>query len=286
MLPLSNLAERYATERDIAPATGCWLRYVAGRYSVHLGRIALATDLTDDAVNAWLAALLKENLARRTVRGYRGALVMLWRFAVEIGLLDALPLRLRKIKVPKLIPTACDEGEAARLVAQALGLPGFYQCGVRRSIFWVGLILAIWDSGLRIGDLLRLRKDQVGKDGTGCIVQHKTGWPKVFRFREKAMEAIREVCAATGDSNPLIFGGVISRKTVFVTFRRIADGASFKGGTKLLRKSGATALERQTPGAAMLYLGHQTPGLAYRHYIDPRLLGDGGGSAMPPPLAG
>lgn len=279
-MTLDSLCGQYSLERDIAPDTAKWLRYVAGRYSRWLKHPATVIDLADQPVNEWLAALLVDGLTRRTVRGYRGALVMLWRYAVEIGLLDAPPKRLRRIKVPKLIPQAWTQEEVGRLLTQAVAFSGFYRCGVRRSTYWLAVVLAIWESGLRIGDLLRLRKDQIGADGRVCVTQRKTSWPVVFRFSERTMVLVREITAA--HDGPLLFGGVVSRKWVFVTFKRLATNACLTGGTKKIRKSGATAVERDTKGAAPGYLGHKGGTVAYEFYVDPTQAGID--KPAPPPL--
>jgi hypothetical protein len=49
----------------------------------------------------------------------------------------------------------------------------------------------------------------------------------------------------------------------------------------MCRRTGATFVERDHPGAAMRYLGHKSPGLAYRHYVDRSKLGD---AIQPPEL--
>lgn len=279
-MTLDSLCGQYALERDIAPDTAKWLGYVANNYGRWLKHAATVADLADSPLNEWLAALIADGLSRRTVRGYRGAIVMLWRYAYELGSLEHLPRRLRKIKVDPLVPCAWSEDELVRLLEQAIGFAGAYRCGVRRSTFWVALILAIWDTGLRIGDLLRLDRSQVNDDGVGTVVQRKTNWPIVFQLSPRTLALLKEV---TQDDRATIFGGVICRKTVFVTFKRIATAAGLAGGTKKIRKSGATAVERATPGAAMAYLGHRTPGLAYQYYVDPRLVGEK--KPMPPPLS-
>lgn len=278
-MTLDSLCAEYTSARDVAPSTTKWLRYVAARYSRWLGHAATTADLSDSSLNQWLAALLVEPVARRTARSYRGALVMLWRFAVEENLIDSPPRRLRLVKVDPIVPCAWTEGEVLRLLDQAKCMRGCYPCGVGRCTFWVAIILAIWESGLRIGDLLGLRRDQVNADGVGVVVQRKTGWPITFQFSARTMSMIREL---ESDDRPLIFGDVLCRDWIFTVMRRLAKSAGLSGGTKKIRKSGATAVERSHPGAAMAYLGHKTPGLAYQYYVDPRLVG--GAKVTPPPL--
>src|SRR5690242_8192962 len=105
-MDLHALIARYALEKDVESGTQKWLTYVVNRFSRSLGRIATTDDLADEPVNNFLAALLGENMSRVTVKGYRGGLVMLWRFACELDDNKPLPRRLRKVKCPKAVPCA------------------------------------------------------------------------------------------------------------------------------------------------------------------------------------
>ncbi|MDE2102411.1 MAG: tyrosine-type recombinase/integrase [Patescibacteria group bacterium] len=268
-MTLENLAARYALERDVEPGTHAWLKYVARRYGRFLGYIPTVADLNDDSVNAWLASLLEAGLARPTVKGYRGALVMLWRYAAEIDENQKLPRRLRRVKAPKPIPTAWTMQEVGLVLAQAKALTGYYRCGVGRAEFWVAVVLALWDSGVRIGDLLKLKWDDIGEGGVVVIRQRKTEWPVRFRFQPNTLAAMR---AIERKGSRYIFGGVVCRKWLFVTFKSLAKSAGLTGTTKKIRKSAATAVEGVQRGAASQFLGHKTTTMARDHYVDIRLL--------------
>lgn len=73
-----------------------------------------------------------------------------------------------------------------------------------------------------------------------------------------------------------------SRWSFYRHYRKLVAAAGVRGTSKWLRRSSATALERICPGSAMGHLGHKTPGLAYRHYVDPRMLQCG--RPLPPEL--
>lgn len=278
-MSVRDLLNRYAEQRDADPSTVKWLLVILRKFELHLGREASIDDLVDSTVNEWSAAMLSaEKLARRTVHSYRRGLLILWRFAIEAGLTDKPLFRLRRIKLPKLIPRAWAQVEAERLLPQSKNLRGTYKCGISKASFWLALLLAIWDSGLRIGDLLRLKFSDFNAVGIGCIVQKKTGWPKPFNFSRTTMLAIE---ATRTDGRELVFGGIVSRKTIYKTMRRLSKAAGLSGGTKKLRKSGATAVEVNRRGGATSYLGHQDQQMAYDFYVDPTLLND---SIQPPPL--
>ena len=266
----------YARERGIGSGTLVWFQCVVARWSRFLGRESCVDDFTDAAVNAWLATLLDEGLlSRQTVRGYRRCLLMLWRFGFAEGHTDVAPRKVRAIKVPTTIPVAWSAAEVDQLVTAASKLTGCFQ----RS-----MILVVWDSGLRLGDVLRLKRSDFDGEGRGTLLQGKTGWPVYFRLRPATLATIAKTFGDGIPERDRIFGDALCRRGVFVGMKRLATAAGLCGGTKKIRKSGASAVERQQPGAAQRYLGHRTPGLAARFYLDPRIVGSD--PPRPPELPG
>ena len=55
-------------------------------------------------------------------------------------------------------------------------------------------------------------------------------------------------------------------------------------GPQKLRRSSASHLERVCPGSASHHLGHLTPDMAIKHYLDPRIFNEG--RELPPPIEG
>lgn len=137
-----------------------------------------------------------------------------------------------------------------------------------KAAFWTAFILALWDSALRLGDLLKFRFDEIGLHGLVVQQQKKTGWPTAFRLSASTLAALEKI---RRQDEPLIFGRIVCRDTVFATFRRLTAAATLKGGTKKVRKSAATDVDRKQPGAATRLLGHKTPTMARDFYIDPRI---------------
>lgn len=71
---------------------------------------------------------------------------------------------------------------------------------------------------------------------------------------------------------PLAWPG--APKNFYRAWRELRTTARVDGGAmQRLRRSSASEVERVTPGAAAAFLGHATPGLAERCYIDPRIAG-------------
>lgn len=279
---IAELLRGYGSQRDVGATTLKWLSLILSRFERFLGRPPSLDDFRDDIVNDWTAAMLAASqLSRATVHGYRRGLLILWRFAVEQGLVERMPAHIRRLKVPAPAPVAWTLDEVAALANAASNLPGFHRTGADRSRVLHALVMVAWDSGLRLTDLLRLKFSDIGTTGNGVIVQHKTGNPVIFRLSGAAMSALEEIRLP---KRTFIFGEVASRKAIFMAMREAALSAGLAGGTRKIRKSGATAVEAANPGAAMAYLGHKTPGLAYKHYVDPRLVQQQ--KPNPPPLAG
>lgn len=278
---LREFLRRYVSFRDISSDYAKQLNWTVDRLERFLGRAPHLHDLTDEAVNFWLDSLLASGLARRTIRGQRANLLLLWRAAHFDGLATAAPIRVKRISCPTLIPLAEPAEKVAELLAVARREQGqFRRSKVSRPAFWTAFILFIWESGLRLGDVLRVDQSCI-VNGVLVLSQNKTGWPLIRPLSEECLRAIE---AIDPHRRKLIFGDALSRSHVFKGFRRLAKASGFRGGTKKIRKSGATAVEAACPGAAMGYLGHKTHGLAYTYYVDPRLLRSPGTS--PPPLAG
>jgi integrase len=279
---LIDFVRRYAIERGLSEPSAQQLRFVLNSFGKSLGRRPRLSDLVDEKVNAWVVQMQENGLAPETVRGHRIALVGIWREAVYAELVDRPPGRIRKVRIPQRLPTAWSQADLMRLLEAAGKTPGrFLFSGVRKAPFWRAWILVGYYSGLRRDDLLRLRFDDLRPDGKLFLVQHKTGTVVRCHLPPDAMEAIR---ATVPPKRRRLFGDGLSSDRISKEFRVIIKAAKLKGSTKRLRATGATWCEVETPGSAMAFLGHRTPGLAYRHYVDPRFLEDA--KARPPRIGG
>lgn len=281
-MQISELLRLYLLERDLENNSARQILTVLSRFNLHVGRISETSDFRPDVVNSWIAAMLVEGLARRTIRGYRGRLMTLWRWAYDAGHVDEPPRRIKRISCPVLIPEGFTDDEARRLLTEAAKVKGvFKRSKVSRCLLLIALVRTVWDAGLRAGDLLRLTRVDFDADGRGVLVQKKTGWPVYFTLSRSTLAAIESTFPP---ERVRIFGDAISRRRLFRWVERLAIAAGVKGGTKKLRKGGASYVERDNPGGAMGYLGHRTPGLAAAYYVDPSIVGRN--RPRPPELTG
>lgn len=275
-----ELLLQYVDSHDLDRSTVAWLTLVVGRYARFRGDTLNADDFCVIRVNAWLSAMVLEGkLSRVTIKGYRRGLLILWRWGYGNGHLAHPPFGVKPIKAPWPVPRGWNAEQVNRFIHHARQVKGCYRCGIFRADYLVALARSKWDSGLRFGDMMRLAENDIDAKGHGALVQRKTGNPVEFRLRPSTLAAISEIRPS---SRPKIFGGVVSRTKLFRLVRKVAKAAGLEGGMKRIRKGAASAVERDYPGQAGRFLGHKTPGLAEKHYLDPSIVRRE--PPMPPPL--
>lgn len=271
----------YLAERDVSADYPRDLRYTISYLDRWAGRPVDLSELADDLANRWLLHL-SATMRPRSVKHHRTNLLALWRGAADAGLIDVWPRRVRRVKVPRTLVEAWHIDEMRRLLLAAEALTGkIRRWGIPRAALMRAYTLTGWNSGMRPYDLWLLEFAEVGSNGTLLHVAHKTGevimcplWPETIA----AIEAIAQ------PARQRIFGSVLGVSALRSQFKRLAKSAGLSGTPKKLRKSAATAVEAQKEGAASRFLGHRSPDLAAKHYVDRRHLNHV--PILPPPLAG
>jgi integrase len=132
--------------------------------------------------------------------------------------------------------------------------------------FWKAFVMVGYYTGLRLGDLMLLRFDQIEPTGWLGLIQHKTGYQIRGYLPPDAIEAIG---AISEPKRARVFGDLMSKKCVQENYAKLVKRAGLKGSIKTLRKTAATLAECEQPGAASWLLGHRDANIARRHYIDP-----------------
>ena len=94
----------------------------------------------------------------------------------------------------------------------------------------------------------------------------KTGEVIVSQLGPDSLAAIGQFA----DKGPRLFS--VSYRGAQQAFSGLVATAGLKGSIKRLRATGATWCQVDKPGSASAYLGHRTPWLAEKHYVDPRFL--------------
>lgn len=282
---LVDYLNRYVLEHSLARSSEAQLRFAVKLLNLWAEKDLHLEELTDDLLNRYL--VFREGKVRpETVRSNRTALLTLWRAAADAELCHP-PKRIRRIKRPELPPRAFTIFDLNSLLTAADSMPGVIRYWkVPKRLYWRAFILAAYDSGLRLSDVLDLRWRDIwwpneAGDGVLVVVQRKTGHSQRVHFREATMKVLKECCAA-GIERSLIFPPR-SRSRFYKNFKRLCKSAGVQGSSKYLRRSGASYVaQKHGEAAASLFLGHRTPGLARKNYIDQRIAEPS--RPMPPPL--
>ena len=252
----------------------CSERIVTADYRRALHRVASSMEaaginpltLKDSSFNRWLVGL---QMSATTRSNYRRMGLTLWRSALDHGLAAQFIGRVARVKAPLRPPVAWTEEEMVRLLDAADRQLGDFRSGCPQGLFWRAWILTGYYTGIRRGDLHHLRVDQY-RDGRLWIVQNKTGQP-IGKTVPPDCASVLDQLVRLGDGKT-IFWWALKRKWAYLHFRRLTNDAKVSGSTKWLRRTGATQVEMREPGSASRFLGHLSPQLAMKHYVDPTML--------------
>lgn len=256
-MTITDFADRYCTSVGGSAGYREQLRVLTKRLPWQV------EDLTPSKINGYLAQALRQ-LAPSTVCNHRRMLMTLMKAAQRDGLAKDHTQPIDRVKQNSPLIRAWTLEELRTLVEAARAMPGKtlkYPC--EYSVLMPAWILVGYSSGLRRGDMLRIRWDEL-RDGRLNIVMSKTGKQHVSVLDEAAIDSM----AKLPRYDRIIFGTIIGKDQVRRVMRRLIDMAGLDGSGKWLRRSSATYAELSGISAT-LQLGHQTPGMAYRHYVDP-----------------
>jgi integrase len=259
-----DVAQRYLEHRAVAPLYARNLTNAAKRMAA--SGITLET-ISGERVNQWVASL---PLAAETKSNNRRMAVTLWKWAYESSMTEKAPRGVLPVRVRRQATVAWTRPQLYELVKLADAVRGKIrgtQCD--RSLFWGTLFRCAYETGLRAGDLHSLSVDAI-EGGCIAITMSKTDTPITRPVSEDLeLRLLKLAKLAKGDG---LFSSFMNRKNFFKGARAIIDAAGLNGSMRFFRRSGATHCEIEQPGTAQAYLGHKTPGLAARHYLDHRQL--------------
>lgn len=261
----------YSLTRDIRPETLRQYVICAELFERWAGGPIDLEQLDSDSVSAWLRDYAAQ-VSPQTVRSKRNQVLALWRAAADDGLCqEPSTRRVRRVRVPERTVTAWTREEVEQLLRASAGMGRRHRCGLPRAAWFDLAIRVAWDSGLRWGDLVRLRVDAVRPDGTASIVQAKTSRVAVFRLSAGTLEALRATLAAC--PRTLVCPWPASHETFNAQVRGLVARAGIRPGTwKWIRRGSGTDVELQADGAGHRHLGN-TPAVFAASYGDRSILG-------------
>lgn len=266
-MTLTDLLAHYVAHHDygVSATYQHQLRISVSAMERHAGRPLCTSDLSDELLNSYVDWLRSERKPD-TVRTRRGNLLILWRYAWREGLVEQPPRKVRRLRPIRRTPTAWTRDEVLQLIATAATQDGtFWNTSVRRAAWWESLIRAAYDTALRLGDLRRITRDDVQPQM--LVMQNKTRRPVCVAIRPATVAAIDQTLADSPRQHVWQFWAL--DETFYQHFRRLVAEAGIRPGTmRWLRRTAATQVERETPGAGTILLGHSARATTEQWYLD------------------
>ena len=247
------------------------LKRTARRASLH--GLTSVCQLTDVSVNEFLAKL---TVSQTTISNMRRELCTMWRWAYQESFVETMPTRVRRVRARYQPPEAWSAAELRDLLDAARRDVTVVSArhNVRACDFMPCWILVWYDTGARFTDILNLNQ-QSCRNRHISTVAAKTGKVLVRGLQEQTWQELQALFARSPDGTA--FRWCLTRRRALLSWRAFLDRHGFRGSSKWLRRSAATALEAVSPNSATKFLQHSNPSLARVHYIDPTLV-------APPPM--
>lgn len=272
----ASYVERVLLARDITPEYAAKVRYCCRLFCEWLQCDPGISGLSCEPVNEFLAHLKEQGKRPDTVAGYRRAILVIWNEAYLCGYNSEPPLRVRKIKTPRDPVDALPQGDIRKLLDHFATLRDYFPNGVARSTFWAAMVHTAYSTGLRRGDLLRLRRDQIGEGGVTRVRQNKTGYPITVRLSAEAIEAINKMAV-----NELALPWPYHENALSRQFRKLVAAAGVHGQFRWLRRSAGSYAEAEQPGNGRRVLGHRSERV-FRDFYDDQTITNPQPIAPPP----
>jgi integrase len=270
---LGEFVESYSLFHDVQAESMRQVRISVKLFERWAGGPVPLDQLDAASVSAWLRDYAAAGAAPNTVRSKRNQVLAMWRAAADEGLCDLPTRRVRPVRVPYKPPDCWTVDEVQQLLDACRKLKRTHKCGLRRSEWFQLAVLMAWDTGIRVGDLFRLRVSDISPEGLVALSQHKTAWGHTAQLSPTTLRVLRaslEKCP-----RDLVCPWPASRETFEDQVTRLVALAGIRPGTwKWLRRASATDVERLAEGHGSRHLGHK-PGsrVAIVSYLNPRICG-------------
>ena len=264
------LNDEYAPLRMLKEKAHLQFRLSLTRWSEHLGRDPVLTDLQPLPVQQFVAAR-RARVSTATALKDRVHVVALWNHAARRRLVDQFPT-LPPLRAPKRIPRAYRLEEVSALVRTARALDGTV-AGLPRGLWWATLLRSCWETGERCGSHWQLRWEDVDLDRGTVTFRAETrkgGSRDIQRAISHEQVAWLRQLRAAGRAG-LVWPWELSHCLLWRHLKLLALAAGVPHrGFHGLRRASASYLAA-AGGNATEHLSHSSPTLARDHYLDPSI---------------
>ena len=239
------------------------------RFSEYLGHPATMDDLNDLAVAGFLEHRRSMGRSPFTVERERSGLIALWNLAARRGIKKTWP-EVPAGKLPRRTPNAWTLPEMQRLFKTARETKGWVN-GVKANVFWPALLAVLWETGERIGAVMSARKSDFRPPHLLIRAEARKGG------RDDLMHVLtpatcHRVELAMAHDEPTIFFWSGAHSGLWSGWKRLVQRAGLPIGRDCgfhkIRRTAASYLA-QKGGNATEFLGHRSPELAAKWYLDP-----------------
>lgn len=275
-LSLPELAADYLSARDVCPRYARGFAHKVSAFCEWSGSTS-PDCLSEGRLNDYLRSLRAAGRSPATVRNHRNDLLVLWRWLADAGQVPQPAAReVMAVRVPYSVPDCWMLDEVRALLSAAESLAGDLPNGVPAAAYWSAAIRVGWETGLRLGDMQRLKMSQL----SGCqlvTVASKTGQRQIHTLTADcvgSLEALDRPVPLAWPYRPNRFG---------IHFERLRKAAGVRRGTwKWFRRaSGSYVAAKHGEAAGAAHLGH-TSVATFRKFYDARLVAEA--RPMPPKL--
>lgn len=260
MLVADFFASVYEPLRLITASAHCRSQYRRNiaLLSRTVGRDAELPDLTDDNLARVVASVLSRGRSPATANKIFSQLRALWEFAAKRGLTTTYPT-LRKIPEYRRVPIAWNRQQLAALFRAVRQTAGRI-CGVRASEWWLGLHCLMWNTGLRIGTILKLQWSDVDWQACEVIARAEIQKQKADQRFKLHPDTLAILSLIKRQDGP-IFPWPLSRSSIWDAYDRILRRADLPHDRRSkfhrMRRSVASWFEA-AGGDATALLGHSS----------------------------
>lgn len=268
---VTTLVEHYGRDQPTLSRNSLeQYRVAARRLDAWAGYPVTLHDLTTRGLIAeYMRSVVAQGMSRRTANGRRTAFLTLWRWALRAGLTDVAVPSIPRFREPKRTPTAWTLEELRRLLDSCDAAAAVTDSWT--SQHWRGLVLTIYDTSLRLGCLLSVRRDALTSDGWLHVPAELQKQHADTRHR------LHADTAATLHGLPqarLLFPWPLHRRAIWQRFRSILHDSGLPSTRRdlfhrLRRTSYTQVFDALGPRAASEHAGHSTD--LSRAYYDPTL---------------
>lgn len=244
------------------------------------GRELLLEELSDELVERFMAWGIVRDRSPATANQWRGYLLAVWRHAWRRRKVETQPRSVNKLRMPRTAPRAYTQAEFSKLLhscALERGTIG----GVDASLFWLSLVLFIYDTGLRISAAMETRTSSLDLVTRWLLVPSQLMKNRADQMFRLHTDTIAAMAASRPESRELLFPWphdrtVHSWPSLNLAFRKILKRAGLPTDRKCLfhklRRTSASHLAAVAGrSAAQSHLGHSAASVT-EAYLDPRIV--------------